>query len=162
MNCYWCCKPAENSSGNRPIIVRPTDRPNYWPTQRPNHRPTTYKPWWQQTTTERPLRPWIRPTERPTNTWWYPSTTTSTARPTTTTQYWWYPSPTTSRPSNNYRPEIIEAKDNEITQDSSYFSPAFDVVFKFKQVKTSNNIKPLDDFVVIEDNYKPEIIEALV
>merc|ERR1739838_154551 len=108
------------------------------------------------------------------------TTTTTTAR--TTTRYWWHPS-TTNRPNRPNRPnfttkrpnlwqqkpfpfepEVIEAKAKSSNSDSSInsnlISPAYDVVLKFKRFFGMVD-KPKDDFIVIEDNYTPEIIEAV-
>ena len=110
--------------------------------------PTTQKPdmWWAQS--QRPQNVWQRPTVTP--------STTST-----TTAYWWYPNttkrPNTWKPAPTYKPEVIEAKvgDNEL---KSHF-PASDALLRFKFWKSS--ITPIrEDFVVIEDNYSPEIIET--
>ena len=57
-----------------------------------------------------------------------------------------------------YKPEIIEAKARE-NNINNYFSPASDVLLKFKLWKMQD--KPKEDFVIIEDNYSPEVIEAL-
>ena len=40
-------------------------------------------------------------------------------------------------------------------------SPAYDVVLKFKRFFGMVD-KPKDDFILIEDNYSPEIIEAVI
>ena len=77
---------------------------------------------------------------------------TTTEKPTTTTPYWWYPK-TTRRATYNE-----EAKHNEIS-----YQPASEVLLKFKRWKgpiIENTHK--DDFIVIESDYKPEVIEALV
>jgi len=85
----------------------------------------------------------------------------------TTTPYWWYPATTTQRPV--YRPEVIEVKQNEISKEktnliSSYHPAASEVLLKFTRWKGPIVEKyPLkDDFVVIEDPFKPEVIEAVV
>ena len=57
-----------------------------------------------------------------------------------------------------YKPEIIEAKARE-NNINNHFSPASDVLLKFKLWKMQD--KPKEDFVIIEDNYSPEVIEAL-
>ena len=85
---------------------------------------------------------------------------------TTTTDYWWYPS-TTKRPNvwtrpTTFRPEVIEAKKdfnkkNRINNNYVKYSPASDVLLKFKLWKMTE--KPKDDFIIIEDNYSPEIVE---
>ena len=96
---------------------------------------------------------------RPTTTpfWWYPTTT---RKPTTTTPYWWYPASTTQRPA--YRPEVIEVKQNEILD--SYHPAASEVLLKFTRWKGPivEKYPPKEDFVIIEDPLKPQIIEALV
>ena len=76
---------------------------------------------------------------------------TTTEKPTTTTPYWWYP-------DTNRRAAYKETKTNEIS-----YQPASEVLLKFKRWKgpiVENSHK--DDFIVIESDYKPEIIEALV
>ena len=83
---------------------------------------------------------------------------------TTTTDYWWYPS-TTKRPNvwtrpTTFRPEVIEAK-KDLHKKNIFnyvrYSPASDVLLKFKLWKMTE--KPKDDFIIIEDNYSPEIVE---
>ena len=97
--------------------------------------------------------------------WWYPSTT---EKP--TTQFWWYPS-TTKRPNLwqqkpfPFEPEIIEAKTKPLISEknsleTNLISPAYDVVFKIKRFFGLDD-EPKDDFIIIEDNYSPEIIEAV-
>ena len=68
-----------------------------------------------------------------------------------------------------YRPEVIEVKQNEISKEktnliSSYHPAASEVLLKFTRWKGPIVEKyPLkDDFVVIEDPFKPEVIEAIV
>ena len=95
---------------------------------------------------------------RPTTTpfWWYPTTT---RKPSTTTPYWWYPASTTKRPI--YRPEVIAVKQNE---NSSYHPAASEVLLKFTRWKGPivEKYPPKEDFVIIEDPLKPQVIEALV
>jgi len=143
-DCYWCCKPS------RPII-RPENQ--IWSPQ------TTSRPW---TTTTRTTTTTARTTTRY---WWYPSTTE-----TPTTKFWWYPT-TTKRPNLwqqkpfPFEPEVIEAKkkssnSGKNTLETNLISPAYDVVFKFKRFFGMAH-EP-DDAIVIEDNYSPEVIEAIV
>ena len=83
---------------------------------------------------------------------------------------WWYPS-TTKMPNLwqqkpfPFEPEIIEAKTRSNTVNhhisTNFLSPAYDVVLNFKRFFGMSE-KPKDDFIVIEDNYNPEIIEAVI
>ena len=142
-NCYWCCKP------------QPVSQPE--------------SQWWSPTTTT---------TVTTTTTTTVTTTTTTTTTTKTTTRYWWYPETTTKKPfwwfptstttrkpptwQNGYNPEVIEAKfkRNEI-RNSGIWSPANEILFKIKRFH--GNLDPIkDDFVVIEDSYEPEIIEAKV
>ena len=90
---------------------------------------------------------------------------TTTPTTTTTTDYWWYPT-TTKRPNvwtrpTTFRPEVIEAKKNLNKKNHiNYvrYSPASDVLLKFKLWKMTE--KPKDDFIIIEDNYSPEVVEV--
>ena len=103
-------------------------------------------------------------TQRPQNVWQRPTVATTTPT-TTTTDYWWYPT-TTKRPNvwtrpTTFRPEVIEAK-KDLHKKNIFnyvkYSPASDVLLKFKLWKMTE--KPKDDFIIIEDNYSPEVVEV--
>ncbi len=152
-NCYWCCKPEASSASA-------SASNSIWSQPRP-----------QMTTTISTTST----TSTTTRYWWYPNTTKRT-----TPSAWWIPASTTSRPwqttsKNLYEPEVIEAKTrsfNEVSSHnragiaSSFLSPASQVLLKFTKWKQGSfepvKPKPIkDDFIIIEDNYRPEIIEAV-